>query len=460
MAKLPQTIVTTLPNGARVAAEEHPLAKFATIGVNIEGGVRSDPEGFFGTVKVLEKCGFVATANQTREQIVKSVDELGGQLSVKLDRESLYFSLKVAPANINRAVSFLADVIRNARLSDEDITVAKKIVETQRLEAEERVDEITEDNLWRQAFDTTGTGIGTTLYGLQDDIKAITRTHLEEIRKKHNVGSRITVVGAGKVNQTELEAAAKQYFGDLPKGDKNKAEQTRYTGGECKLFNLRYKTCHTMWAFETCGAACEDSLALQLCTGITGNYHRSQHELGQHGLHRALKMFCGHDQCGPTNTNLHEKALEICNAFNKQYSDTGLCGGYFVTRQMPTGPGDATSHMEFWQVIMAEYCRMSQKLLHNVELEQSKVNLKAQLLYNMDGTSNSAEDIARQVQLYGRRIPLTEWYARIDDITSTNVQEVLNHYFYAHMPVYSHMGYTYPLPGYDWSHHWTYKYFY
>lgn len=460
LAKIPVTTLMTTGNGIRVAAEENPIAKFATVGVCLESGTRHDPEGYCGTTRVFEKCGFLGTTNQSREDISKALDEIGGQLAVKVDRETTFLSVKVAPENVNRAVSIIADVVKNARFSDEDISTAKKLVETQRHEFEDRPDDVTEDNLWRQAFDSTTVGLGAPLYGDEQEIKAVTKEVLQSYRSKNVVGSRLVVVGSGAVNQTELEKATTQYFGDLAKGDNKPLVDTRFIGGEFKLWNLRFKTCHTMWAFETCGAKCEDSLALQLVTQITGNFHRSQHELGQHAVHRAMKMFCGHDQVGPTETHLHEKALEIANSFCKQYSDAGLCGMYLVTRPQPTSPGDASSHQEFIQVTMAEWCRMSQKVLHPIELEQAKVNLKAQLLYNMDGATNSALDIARQVQLYGRRVPLEEMYARIDDITPNNCQEVLHHYFYGRKPVFSHMGYTYPIAGYDWSHHWTYKFFY
>jgi predicted Zn-dependent peptidase len=459
LAKIPTTNVVAISNGVRVAAEENPNAKFATVGVSIEMGTRNDPTECAGITRVLEKCGFMGTVNMSRDQIAKSIDEIGGQLSIKIDRESTFLSMKVAKANVNRAVSILADVTRNARFADEDIAAAKKIVEVQRNEFEDRPDDVVEDNLFRAAFDSTDVGLGAPLYGVEDQIKKLTREQLLQHRATHIVGSRITVVGSGGVNHTELEKAATQYLGDLPRGDTNKPTSTRYVGGECRLWNLRFKVCHSMFAVETCGAVCEDSIPLQLVAQITGNYHRSQHELGQAALHRQLKMFSSHDFSGPTDTHLPEKAIEVANSFVKQYSDSGLMGMYLVTRPCQVAPGDATSIWEVLQVSMNEWCRLSQKILHPTEADQAKVNLKAQLLFNMDGSQNSAEDIARQVRLYGRRVPLEEMYARIDDITPNNMQETLYHYFFAKRPVYSHLGYTYAIPMYDYSQNWTYKYF-
>lgn len=460
LAKIPPTNVVAISNGLRVAAEENPNAKFATVGVSIEMGTRNDPSEAFGITRVLEKCGFLGTTNLSRAQISKAIDEIGGQLSVKVERESTFLSMKVAKENVSRAVSILADVTRNARFADEDIKAAKEIVEVERNEFEDRVDDVVEDNLHMQAYDSTDVGLGATMYGVEENIKKLTRDQLLEHRAKHVVGSRIVVVGSGAVSQMELEKAAQQFLGDLPAGNTTKPTNTRYVGGECKLWNLRFKTCHSMFAVETCGAACEDSVPLQLVAQITGNYHRSQQELGQHNLHRMLKIYSAHDHGYLPDTHMHEKAIETANGFCKQYSDSGLLGMYVVQRPCQVAAGtDMSSIYEIMQLTMAEWSRLSQKVLGVAEAEQAKVNLKAQLLFNMDGSQNSAEDIARQVRLFGRRVPLDEMYSRIDDITPNNMQEVLHHYWFSRKPVYSHMGYTFPIPAYDVTQLWTYKYF-
>lgn len=461
LSKIPPTNVSALNNGVRVACEENPIAKFATVGLWMDVGTRHEVGEFSGVSRVLEKCGFLGTTNQTKDQIAKAVEELGGQLSVNVEREHTYLYMKVAKDNVNKAVGLLSDVVRNARVTDEDLAAAKKQVKQEQHEFEERHDEVVLDNLFRCAFDSTTTGIGAPLYGDKNKIDGITKSAVENFRRANLSGNRVVVVGSGAVNQTSLEKAASQYLNDLPKDAKREVPvESRYVGGEYKLWNLRHKTAHITWGFETCGANCEDSLPLQLATQITGNFHRSQHELGQHQMHRVLKTFSSLDHATPTNTHFNEKSIETANAFLKQYSDAGLCGMSIVARPCQTAIGDSSVLQEILQYTMSEWTRFTQKVLHQVELDQAKVNLKSQMLFNMDGSSNSAEDIGRQVLYYGRRVPLEEMYARIDDVTATNVQEVLQHYYYARKPVFSYNGYIYPLPGYDWTHHWTYKFWY
>eukprot|EP00758_Cryptobia_borreli_P003686 Tbor_TRINITY_DN3915_c0_g1::TRINITY_DN3915_c0_g1_i1::g.847::m.847/K17732/PMPCB, MAS1; mitochondrial-processing peptidase subunit beta len=460
IGKIPPTTVSALGNGLRVAAERNPNAKFATIGLFMDAGTRYETPDQFGCCRVLEKCGFLGTNSKDRKQLSAAVEELGGHLHVETGREISQIHIKVAKEHVDKAVGLLADVTRNARLSDEDVKVAKEIVQTQRYETEERIDEILMDNLHRCAFDSTVAGLGNPLYGTEEAINKVDKTSLEKFRKANYNPRRFVLVGTGAVEHTALETSAKAHFGDMYDTPTPTLAEHRYVGGDIRLWNLRMKTVHLAWGFETCGAKCEDSIPLSLAGQVFGNFHRSQHEMGQHAMHRVLKTFSSQDHSTPTNTHFPEQAIETCNPFITQYHDTGLCGMAFAARPYQTGPGDAGSTQEIWQYTMAEWCRMTQKLMHTQELEQAKTNYKAQQLFNMDGSTNSCQDIGRQVIHYDRRIPLDEVYARVDDITVNNVQETLQHYFFARKPVYSMLGYTYPLANYDWSSMWTYKYWY
>lgn len=462
LKKLPPTNVSTLGNGVRVACEENPISKVATVGLWMEAGTRFEPMACAGTARVLEKCGFLGTTNQSAEQISKAVDELGGMLCVNVDRDHTYLYMKVAKEHTDKAVGVLADVVRNARLQDQDIAKAKQLVLQDQKLFEERPDDIVMDNMHRCAFDSTSYGLGTPLYGSEAGLEKVTPEVLRTYRSNCVAGSRMVVVGAGGADHTVLEKAAQRYLGDLTQGSErmDKPPASRYVGGEYRLWNLRYKTVNVAWAFQTCGAACEDNIPLALACEIPSSFHRSQHELGQHAMHRVLKTFSSLDHSTPTNTHFNEKCIEIANPFLKSYKDDGLCGMYVVGRPATGGPGDAGVMVEVLQYTMAEWCRFAQKMLHENELNQAKVNLKAQLLFNMDGSANAAQDIGRQVLYFNRRVPLPEMYDRIDDTTATNVQEVLQHYFYGRKPVFSYLGYLAAIPNYDWTQHWTYKYWY
>ena len=268
----------------------------------------------------------------------------------------------------------------------------------------------------------------------------------------------MVLVGAGGVSHTELDKLAQANFGNMSTNKTKPKVESRFIGGDYKLWNLRYKTCHMAWAFETCGSTCGDVIPLGLATQIHGGFHRSQHEMGQHAMHRVLKVYSSLDHGGPTQTHFPAECIETAQSFLKTYSDTGLCGMYIVGRPWKIEGGhSADSMMELLQYSLSDWVRLSQRVVHQQELEQAKVNMKAQLMFNMDGSTNTAEDIGKQVLSLGRRVPLDEMYARIDDVTPTNLMETLAHYFFARRPVFSFSGQVYILPGYDWLVQMTYR---
>jgi predicted Zn-dependent peptidase len=458
VAKLPPTTYSNLANGFRVACEENPNAQFATVGVFMDSGSRYETRGFSeGAAKMVELCGLQGTTNQNRQQLSKALDEIGGHLHVETQNEHQYVYIKCAKENVPKAVSFLADIVNNAKFDDADIAAAKKEMYKQRRNKEENVDKVTMENLLTCAYDSTETGLGNQPLATELAVNNLNKDTLLKFRAETRTAPRMVLVGAGAVNHTQLDNLAKEHFSGLSNNLKPKQE-VRFVGGDYRLWNLRFKTCHMMWGFETCGANSGDVVPLHLSAQIHGRYHRSEHEMGQHAISRVFKMYSSIDHGGPTTTHFPPEAIEGYQTFYKTFSDTGICGMYIVGRPWAIHKGhNGDSCLAILQYSLFEWTRMSHRQIHQNELEQAKVNYKSQLLFNMDGSTNTVEDIGRQMLHIGRRVPLTEMYARIDDVTPNNVMETLQHYYFARKPVFSFNGYIYILPNYDWLQQMTYR---
>ncbi len=62
------------------------------------------------------------------------------------------------------------------------------------------------------------------------------------------------------------------------------------------------------------------------------------------------------------------------------------------------------------------------------DVSRAKNQLKATILYSQDGTTGVAEDIGRNLLVYGRRIPKAELFARIDAVDAATVKAVANRF--------------------------------
>jgi len=113
--------------------------------------------------------------------------------------------------------------------------------------------------------------------------------------------------------------------------------------------------------------------------------------------------------------NIDSGLTESFAAFNTCYKDTGLFGFYAQCEESAVAG------------CMGE-------LLHGVstladcvtdeEVERGKRALKTVLFGSLDSTTAIAEDIGRQLLVYGRRIPISELLLRLDAIDATQVRRV------------------------------------
>lgn len=114
-----------------------------------------------------------------------------------------------------------------------------------------------------------------------------------------------------------------------------------------------------------------------------------------------------------TNVLNHHGWVESCVAFNHSYSDSGLFGI------------SASCNPQRIKHMVDEMCAQLAGLtsasgfssLTRVEVDRAKNQLRSSLLMNLESRMVELEDLGRQVQVHGRKIPVREMCARIQDLT-------------------------------------------
>jgi processing peptidase subunit beta len=242
----------------------------------------------------------------------------------------------------------------------------------------------------------------------------------------------MVISGAGAIDHEELCKLAGEHFGGLPAAPKAGVEVAMdpavFTGSDIRIKFDSDNTAHIALAFEGASWTSEYAFPLMLLQTILGSYDRAS----GFGKNVASKM------CQEVAE--HELAHSI-STFNTCYKDTGLFGIYAVA------PDNKLDDLLWY--IMGNLVRM----VHNPsvdEVERAKVNLKATMLMGLDGNSNVAEDIGRQLLTYGRRMTPAEIFSRIDAITVDDIKataaKVINDQDHALAAV----GGIHELPDYNW----------
>ncbi|KAI7582969.1 hypothetical protein KC346_g18286 [Hortaea werneckii] len=112
--------------------------------------------------------------------------------------------------------------------------------------------------------------------------------------------------------------------------------------------------------------------------------------------------------------------VESCIAFNHAYTDSGLfgisasCATGFVPRMLDTMARELS--------LLGTETGLGR--LTEIEVVRAKNQLRSSLLMNLESRMVELEDLGRQVQVHGRRVPVTEMVSHIDRVTIQDLRRV------------------------------------
>ena len=105
--------VTTLSNGVRVASEALPGA-FSGIGVYVDAGSRYENDALRGVSHIIDRLAFKSTTKRTSDQMIESIESLGGNIQCASSRESLMYQAATFNSVVPTTIGLLAETIRDA----------------------------------------------------------------------------------------------------------------------------------------------------------------------------------------------------------------------------------------------------------------------------------------------------------------------------------------------------------
>uniref|UniRef100_A0A7N6A6Z7 Mitochondrial-processing peptidase subunit beta n=1 Tax=Anabas testudineus TaxID=64144 RepID=A0A7N6A6Z7_ANATE len=449
---VPETKVTTLENGLRVASEDSGLTT-CTVGLWIDAGSRYENERNNGTAHFLEHMAFKGTRKRSQLDLELEIENMGAHLNAYTSREQTVYYAKAFSKDLPRAVEILADIIQNSTLGEAEIERERGVILREMQEVETNLQEVVFDYLHATAYQSTA--LGRTILGPTENIKTINRGDLVEYITTHYKGPRIVLAAAGGVAHDELINLAKYHFGKLPgryQGEAPALPPCHFTGSEIRVRDDKMPLAHIAIAVEAVGWSHPDTIPLMVANTLIGNWDRSFGGgvvstglmLAQIGLLGSL-----YNSFIQLYVNLSSKLAQmtcqgnLCHSFqsfNTCYTDTGLWGLYMVCE-----PGTINDMMHFTQMEWMSLCTS----VTETDVARAKNLLKTNMLLHLDGSTPICEDIGRQMLCYSRRIPLHELEARIDAINAKTIKDVCTKYIYNKAPAIAAVGPIEQLPDYN-----------
>eukprot|EP00457_Paulinella_chromatophora_P004389 gb/GEZN01004401.1/.p1 GENE.gb/GEZN01004401.1/~~gb/GEZN01004401.1/.p1 ORF type:complete len:491 (+),score=78.41 gb/GEZN01004401.1/:33-1505(+) len=434
LAHYPETDLSVLNNGIRVASE--PAAgETATVAVCIDAGSRYETAANNGVAHFAEHMFFKGTSKRTRQQLEMEFENMGGHLNAYTSREQTVFYAKVFKQQVGQAIEILSDILQNSEFREEAISNERRTIMREYQEVQNQPTEVIFDLLHETAY--RDTPLGFTILGSPDNIEGennITRKEIVDYLQTHYTAPRMVIAAAGAVEHKQIAELAQKHFGSVPReapnGRKVNLMPAYYTGSDIRIREDDIDMAHVAYAFPTFGWKDPDNYPLMVMQSMLGAWEKYSPLDGS--LHPS--PLCAE----LARDNLVEKVM----AFNTSYSDTGLFGIYTIG--YPVGQQNAFTHI----------CDTLTSFSYEVDeqlMDMAKKNLMMTILtHQLDGSTQVAEDIGRQLLTLGRRVHPMETYKRIEAVDVNAIKAVARRVLYDRDHAMAAMGNLHELPNYSW----------
>lgn len=435
----PETQITTLPSGLRVATEKR-HGETATVGVWIDAGSRYETKENNGAAHFLEHLAFKGTPRRTQHGLEVEVENMGAHLNAYTSREQTVYFAKCFKQDVEKAMDLLSDILLHSNLSSSSVERERSVIVREMEEVSRQHEEVIMDHLHEAAYKQSG--LGMTILGPEKNINSLRQDQFRAYIDTHYTAPRMVVCGVGNVDHAHVVDLARQYWDkDLPVEPRTNYptnfDPAVFGGGEVRQ-SISYGTteaveeAHLAVAFEGCSWTDPDAFPLMVAQAMLGTWDRLSG--------------AGAKVPSPLAAALASSELvHSMTTLNISYKDTGLFGVYLV--------GDQDQMPAALEVVSQNLARLAAPDgVTAAELARAKVQLKASLMQQLGTFAYVAEDIGRQVLTYGRRMSVAEAFLRIDAVTLEDVMACAAARFTCRdkSVAVAALGTIDRLPDYDW----------
>lgn len=203
--------ISTLPNGVRVATEALP-GPFSGVGVYVDAGSRYETEELQGVSHLIDRLAFKSTGSRTSDEMLESLESLGGNIQCASSRESLMYQSASFNSAVPTTLGLLAETIRDPLITDLEVQQQLETAEYEIREIWSKPELILPELVNMAAY--KGNTLGNPLLCPQERLAFIDKNVVQKYRNTFFHPERMVVAFAG-VGHEEALRLTEQYFGDM-----------------------------------------------------------------------------------------------------------------------------------------------------------------------------------------------------------------------------------------------------
>jgi len=397
-------LVTTLPNGVRVATKEG-FGEVVSMGIHIDAGVRSETKESAGATHLIEQLALAGTKKRPRAALELEVEGLGAALSVSSGREQSAYSITLGKGDVKQGLDILTDMVVNTGISNLEKERQNILRKLEELEQPTRA--VIDDRLHTCAFRDYSLGFST--IGPFDGIETLTQAHLEHYVANNFTSDKLVLAVAGPVKHADVVAMASAALGGVKAGPPHAVHTKPYFCGAELIYrnDEMGPTAYVSVGWEGVPHRSPDAIAFWVMQHIIGSYKKNQ------GL--VPGNISGNRVINGVANKMGVGCADVYECFNIHYRDTGMFGFYIECDEVAVE--HATGELMFGINLLSFS-------VTDEEVERGKRELKAAIVSSSGSSAANAAEVGKQVLSYGRGISPAELLLRIDAIDAEEIKRV------------------------------------
>ena len=402
-----ETFYHNLPNGVQIVHRKT-TSPVVYVGIMIGAGTRHEQPEENGMAHYIEHCVFKGTEHYTARQIINHIEGIGGEINAYTTKEETTFYAATLSNHFRTTLHLLADMVLrptfNKKETDKEVTVILDEIESYN----DSPSELIYDDFENMIFE--GSSLAMPILGTKKTLRRISKSPDIALNwmKTHYRPERMVLFVQGNVSTKQVIAAAeKELAQQAPLNPPLRGEAISLPFGEgtgvglSRTYKRHTHQTHIMMGSHTYPIGHPKQLTMFLLNNILGGGSMSSR------LYLSLREKYG------LVYNIDSQAVPL--------SDTGYWNIYLACEPQ---------HKD----LCLELCHKELETLRNVRLTSAQLQralrqLEGQLAISAENQENNALAMAKQMLYHHRAPQWQETFAKVQQITPEQLQEVANEVF-------------------------------
>ena len=397
-----ETFYHNLPNGVQIV-HRSTSSPVVYVGIMIGAGTRHEQPNENGMAHYIEHCLFKGTEHYTARQIINHIEGIGGEINAYTTKEETTFYAATLNNHFRTTLHLLADMVLrptfNKKETDKEVTVILDEIESYN----DSPSELIYDDFENMIFE--GNSLAMPILGTKKTLKRISKLpqYPLEWMAQHYRPERMVLFVLGNVSPKQVIAAAEKELGHLASvsSSTSVSSPSSLTNSKERIYRRHTHQTHVMLGSHSFPIGHPKQLTMFLLNNILGGGSMSSR------LYLSLREKYG------LVYNVDSQAVPL--------SDTGYWNIYLACEPQYKD--------QCLELVHGELKKLRDVRLTSAQLQRALRQLQGQLAISAENQENSALAMAKQMLYHHRAPQWQETFAKVQKITSEQLQEVANEVF-------------------------------